>query len=202
MQFLIGNKSILAKLITTLTILTWLTILVFAIWTSRGINTAFIYETGEISGQIAAALFCLSILPGISRRLKFKAPMVTLLMIIRRQLGIAMFSVAFLHYSSIRLFPIIFAGVPMNLSPPVFEIFGVLTLFPLFFLFITSNNFAVKSLKSWWGRVHKIVYISIWALFLHIALQEFGIWTIVIGTFALMETLSLFYYYAQKSTSS
>jgi len=202
MQFLVRNKSNLVKFISFFSVLTWLTVLIFAIWTAKGINVVFIYEIGILSGQIAVILFCLTILPGISRRLRFKASMVTLLMIIRRQLGIAMFSVAFLHYSSIRLFPILFAGVSMNLNPPLFEIFGVLTLFPLFFLLITSNNFAVKSLKSWWGRVHKIVYISIWALFLHIALQEFGIWTIVIGTFALMETLSLFYYYAQKSTSS
>ncbi|PIQ73880.1 hypothetical protein COV58_00120 [Candidatus Roizmanbacteria bacterium CG11_big_fil_rev_8_21_14_0_20_36_8] len=202
MKFLLRNKSNLVKFITTYSILTWFTVLIFAIWVAKGINTVFIYKIGILSGQVAVILFCLTLLPGISHRFKFKSTLITLLIIVRRQLGIAMFSASFLHYSSIRLLPILFSSVSTNLNPPLFEIFGLLTLYPLFFLFITSNNFAVKSLKFWWGKIHKIIYILTWTLFFHIALQEFGIWTVILATFALMETLSLLYFYCQKSTSS
>ena len=77
-----------------------------------GVNRSAISEVGRTSGQIAAWLFIATLLPGIARRFKVQHIVFTFLMFIRRQLGVSMFLLGFLHYASIRLFPILFAGVP------------------------------------------------------------------------------------------
>jgi len=168
-------------------------LVLFAYWTTQNLNRAAIYEVGEMSGKLALITFCIVITPGILRRFGIRNMLTSFLMVIRRHLGITMFSLAFLHYSSIRLFPIIFGGVPPIIPPPLFEFIGVAALYSLAPIFITSNDSSVSKLGPWWRRIHSMVYFIVWLLFLHVALQEVGIWTILIGLFALAETASLIY---------
>ncbi len=167
-------------------------LVLFAYWTSMGVNRSAIYEVGTTSGQIAAWLFVATLLPGIARRFKVQHIVFTFLMFIRRQLGVSMFLLGFLHYASIRLFPILFAGVPLNLSPPTFEILGFFVLYSLVPLYITSNDFSVKKLGVWWRRIHSIAYITVWLIFGHVALQEFEGVAVVLGLVAILELASHF----------
>ena len=59
-------------------------------------------------------------------------------------------------------------------SPELFYLFFGLTGFCLLIpLFLTSNNFSVKHLKyKWWKRLHRIVYLAAFILFLHRAFGE------------------------------
>lgn len=168
-------------------------LILFAYWTAQNVNRAAIYEVGEMSGQLALITFCVVITPGILRRFGMRNMLTSFIMVIRRHLGITMFSLAFLHYSSIRLFPIVFGGIPPVIPPPFFEFMGVAALYSLAPIFITSNDVSVRRLGTWWRRIHSMVYFIVWLLFLHVAFQEIGIWTILIGIFAIAETASLIY---------
>lgn len=167
--------------------------ILFAYWTSQNVNRAAVYEVGIMSGQIALITFCAVITPGILRRFGIRNMMTSFLMVIRRHLGITMFSLAFLHYSSIRLLPILFGGAPLIVPPPLFEFMGVAALYTLAPVFITSNDLSVSKLGPWWRRIHSMVYFIVWLLFLHVAFQDIGIWTFLIGFFAVAETASLIY---------
>lgn len=168
-------------------------LVLFAYWTTENLNRAAIYQVGMTSGQLALILFCIVITPGILRRFGVRNMMMSFLMVIRRHLGITMFLLSFLHYSSIRLFPVIFGGVPFVVPPPFFEFMGVAALYTLAPIFLTSNDTSVSKLGSWWRRLHSMVYFIVWLIFAHVALQEVGVWTILIGLFALAESASLIY---------
>ncbi|MDP4011156.1 MAG: ferric reductase-like transmembrane domain-containing protein [Candidatus Roizmanbacteria bacterium] len=166
----------------------------FGYWTSLGIERVKIQRVGLLSGQIAVWFFIATLLPGIARRFKIQHIAFTFLMSIRRQLGVSMFLLGLLHYASLRLFLVLFAGVPLDMTPPVFEIFGFFALYSLVPLYITSNDYSVKKLGVWWRRVHSIAYITVWLIFGHVALQEFEGVAIVLGIVAILEVASLIYH--------
>jgi len=157
------------------------------------ISIAAIYDLGKTAGELALGFFCLTLIPGIFRRFKWRSAFVQILMLFRRQLGISTFLLGFLHYGALRLFPILFAGVPLNTNPPVFEIFGMLTLYPMTLLFLTSNDLSVRRLGQWWKVLHSLSYILVWTLFFHTALQSKMTWMSIIGIVALLELASLIY---------
>lgn len=168
-------------------------LVVFAYWTFLGVNRSIIYSLGTLAGQLAVVMFCISILPGILRRFGNRGMMIAFLTSIRRQVGVSMFLLSFLHYAALRLWPLLFGGVSLMVPPPTFELLGVAALYALAPLYLTSNDFSVKKLGVWWRRIHSMVYFVVWLIFGHVALQEFGVWTMLIGIFALLEIGSLFY---------
>ncbi|MEI6728503.1 MAG: hypothetical protein WCK98_02565 [bacterium] len=131
------------------------------------------YKLGKLLGIVSVGVFIVTVLPGIFRRFKVKGflnQIQNLLMYNRARLGILMFVIATAHYLLTFLVPAIRIGI----IPPAFltfELFGVVALFGSFPLFLTSNNFSKKLLKKNWGRLHALVYILIWAIFLHVALN-------------------------------
>ncbi|PIZ62983.1 hypothetical protein COY16_03090 [Candidatus Roizmanbacteria bacterium CG_4_10_14_0_2_um_filter_39_13] len=163
-------------------------------------NREVVYEWGTVSGVFALVYFSLSMLPGIARRFKLVSPITQILMLFRRQVGVTAFLFGLFHYLALRMLPIVLAGVPLNLNPPVFEILGFLTLYPMTLLFLTSNDLSVKKMGVWWRRVHSLAYIMAWTIFLHVALNEAGLWTVVIGIFALLETSSLVYFFFKRKS--
>lgn len=155
-------------------------------------TNALLYELGKNAGTLSALLFVVTLIPGIAKRLTWKLHLFALLMIFRRQLGILVFAFGALHYSILRLFPVLFGGAPIPKTIPTFEFLGIITLFPMVFLFITSNNWSVKKLGKWWKRIHMFVYLAAWFLFFHVGLQEIGLLTFALGITALLEVVSLF----------
>ncbi len=131
-------------------------------------------EAGVITGKIAIILLWIVALPGILKRLGVQGFLKQIYLFLwpaRRRLGILVFIFAFMHYLWVRLFFIILFGPPTLDLVPVFEIFGLIALFLLLFLYITSNDFSVKTLKKNWQRLHYLVYPTLWILVLHIVLQ-------------------------------
>ena len=156
------------------------------------------YVLGINAGQVALLLFCTTLIPGILRRFSIRGSFVSLLMLYRRHLGITTFAFTFFHYAAIRLFPMLFAGDPFILIPPLFEAFGVVSLFTMSILFFTSNHWSVRTFGKWWSRIHMLIYATAWGVFFHVFLQEVSLWTILIGFFAVGETISLIYSYTRK----
>ncbi len=189
----IHHKPEIMKGFKVLYVLIVFLLMLAAYMTSQNLSRSLVYEVGTLSGTIAGYLFCLSIAPGILRRFGMRGMFVSFLMSIRREVGISMFAFSFLHYAAIRLFPIVFGGEPLIVPPPLFELLGVASLYSLAPIFITSNNWSVKTMGAWWRRLHAMVYFIVWLLFAHVALQEFEGLAIVLGIFALLEAGSLFY---------
>lgn len=162
---------------------------------TKDMSLGLIYELGILAGKISILVFCLTITPGILRRFDMRGPIPSVLMLFRRHLGITTFALGFYHYSSIILFPQIFAGLPVQIPPPIFQFVGTLSLYTMAILFFTSNDWSVRTLGVWWGRIHNLIYLIAWGLFFHIVLQEVSLLSALIGGYACLETVSLIYYY-------
>lgn len=164
-------------------------------------SQTFFYQFSRLAGQLAVVAFVLSITPGIARRFGIRTTATTILMLFRRQTGILVFLLALMHYIIIFLAPTIRAGEAPT-EPPIYQLMGVLALYPMALLFVTSNDWAVRKLGKWWQRIHRLVYIIAWAIFLHVALVEINIWAVLIGIFAVLETVSLIYSWQNRSNST
>lgn len=159
------------------------------------------YQLSRPAGQASLVLFIITILPGIARRFGIRNDATAIIMLFRRQLGILTFLLGLTHYFFIFLAPTIRSGViPTN--PPLFQIMGVLSLYPMALLFLTSNDWAVRHMGKWWNRLHALVYIIAWTIFLHVALVKISVWTVLIGVAAVAETASLIYTAVNKKPSA
>src|SRR3989338_9399385 len=161
----------------------------------------FFYTIGVYFGRTAVLLLGIVVLPGILGRLAIDIKITRIITLFRRQLGILVFVLAFCHYQLVRGISIYTGQIP--LSPrPIFEVIGTSALFLVFFMFLTSNNFSVRKLGKNWKRLHRVVYLILWLLVLHTGLQRISIWSIFIFTFAVLEVLSLAYYYLLRPKTS
>ncbi|MEK7581407.1 MAG: ferric reductase-like transmembrane domain-containing protein [Patescibacteria group bacterium] len=158
-----------------------------------------IYSLGKHFGQLAVTLLGIVVLPGILGRLRIEIKLTRLITLFRRQLGITVFVLGLSHYLLIRFVPTLAGIYKFEFPYPVlFENFGALALFILFWLFITSNNASVKKMSIWWKRLHRFVYVAVWLLVFHTGLQRLSVWTMGIGIVAILEAVSLIYDYFRK----
>jgi sulfoxide reductase heme-binding subunit YedZ len=131
---------------------------------------------GRQAATVAIVVFWLTLMPGILKRLKIAGPLLplrTLMMLYRRQMGITMYVFASTHLVWSRFWPIfILGGHLWQFS--TFELMGVTAFLLLTPVFITSNEWSVRTMGHWWRTVHALVYIVVWVLFLHISLQTTG----------------------------
>lgn len=149
------------------------------------------YTLANWFGSIALVFFCITLIPGIIKRLQlggvFKKTQVYL-MFGRHQLGLLTFVYALIHYVWHQIYPLYEFGVLPAFS--VFRIMGILAFFSFTVMAITSNNYSVKLLKKNWVRLHKLAYFAAFALFLHVALVS-NIWqAILVGIFIALEIIS------------
>lgn len=143
-------------------------------------------------GTIALVLFVITLIPSIIQRFglaKQFSFIIKLILPIRRQVGILMFVSAFTHYLGVKVIPSIQYKLPVFL--PLYQAFGLLALGLTFLMFITSNNWATRKLKSNWKRLHRVTYIIGWLIFGHVILQGISWQSITIGVVMVLEVASL-----------
>jgi DMSO/TMAO reductase YedYZ heme-binding membrane subunit len=156
------------------------------------------FDLGLKAGQASVVFFTLTLLPGMARRFNLRNPLTSSIQVVRRYFGISVFLLAFFHFVMLRVMPVLLGLVPLFLYQ-LFEMFGVVALTLLFVMFLTSNDFSVARLGRNWYRLHTVVYLVAWLIFLHIAVRDIrSSWGILIGITALVETVSLLYDYVQK----
>lgn len=165
-------------------------------------GSSSLYELGLKSGQIAIGLLGVVVFPGILGRFGIEMPITRTITLFRRRLGTLVFLFALTHYLLIRFLPIVTGFIKFQILPPLFELFGILSLSLLFLLFLTSNNSSVRKLGKWWKRLHRLIYLILWLLVLHTGLQRVSKWTLYIGLFAALEIISWIYFYVRKKNSS
>jgi len=160
---------------------------------TQNVLSLLFYQLALGAGRTALVLFIITLIPGIAARFGFHHKIISLLRIFRRYIGILMYLFTFIHFSFLRLFPTIASNY---LAPfALFEISSLTALFILFFLFITSNDLSVRLLKINWYRIHRAIYIAMFFIFFHVALQRFSIWTALMGTTLIIMIISFFYSY-------
>ncbi len=152
-------------------------------------NYDLFYEIGKKCAEAAILLFIATVIPGMARRFGISHKLVSILMTFRRYSGIACFMFVVNHLSAVWLFPSIGSG-GLFIPTRGFELFGVIAAILLFFLFVTSNDVSVKLLGDWWTRIHKLTYIVMWVVLLHVMFQGRGAWAFLIGITSVVEVIS------------
>lgn len=155
-------------------------------------------KIGIEMGNWAIRFLWLSSIPGILKRFRvtgFLQDIQIVLMKSRRRIGDLMFTFALMHYLWNKAFFFFrtnnYPGL-FNLS--LFEWFGFIGLTLLITLFMTSNNFSVRFLKAWWGRIHGLVYVAMWLIAFHVALQGLIIESVITFIIAFLQIFSWIYY--------
>lgn len=156
-----------------------------------------VYEFGLTLGQAAIIFYVITLVPGIITRLQWfpliTQPISSLILPFRRHFGILMFLTTFLHLSFTTAFPY-FAAYdfnPPSLIPELapFQWMGLCAWLAVLPLWLSSNDYAQKGLGKFWKVLHRLTYVALFFIFLHVALQG-AIWMYVIGPFLVLEPLS------------
>jgi DMSO/TMAO reductase YedYZ heme-binding membrane subunit len=149
-------------------------------------------QSGARLGQIAVLLFCLTLFPGIFQRFRWNTPLslpvLSLLILFRRHLGILMFLTALVHQVFNSTVPnFIFFGSPVPPTGfPTFVVLGIISWLLLFPVWLTSNDISQRMLGKKWKMLQRLTYGAIWFIFAHVALQ--GEWlAVLIALTALLE---------------
>lgn len=198
--WLVKNKHLVIKLFFLAHILQAINILEAAFFVARIADGNEIgglyYDLGGKFGTLATLAFLVTITPGIVKRFGIRHPVFNIVQTFRRHFGIATFLLTLTHYSVLRLVPMM-TWQSFSL-PPFRETLGFLALCLFFVMFITSNDLSMKRLGKWWGRLHMVAYVIIWLVFAHVALEEIGPLTLLIGLYAIAEWVSLIYFWTKK----
>lgn len=155
-------------------------------------TTTFFYELGLHCGELALLLLIVTATPGMCRRFHLNFFWVNILMNFRRYLGISVFLLALSHSILVRF--VLSGFLPLA----VFEMFGLSALLCLFPMFLTSNDWSTHVLGPWWKRLHSLIYVILWLIFLHVGLQALSIWSVLIGITAFLEVVSLIFAWWEK----
>lgn len=167
----------------------------YAAFTKSSAYFSFYYDWAIRFARMAIVLLGVAVLPGILGRFGIKWQATRIITFFRRQVGISVFLLAFTHYSIVRLLPVLSGQVPFQFPYSLFEMFGFFAFCILALMYVTSNNLSMAKLGPWWKKLHRLVYVVLWLLVFHTALQRISIWSVMIFVFALAETVSLVYMY-------
>lgn len=152
------------------------------------------YELGKKFGELAILFYVLTVIPGIARRFHINHKLISILMMYRRYIGIAMYALVFYHFWTVRGVDWTLRG-QLHLPFELFEIAGIIAGIILTFLVMTSNDWSTKHLGVWWGRIHALTYAVCWIIFIHVVLQKGWLspWSLLlIGTSLLLLISHLF----------
>lgn len=146
---------------------------------------------GGQMAKLSVVMLAVTLLPGVVRRLTMALFISRVLMPYRRHLGIVTYLLATGHavlnfyVPNYRLL-----GTPLPASlPKLFILMGLMGLILLTPLFVTSNDWAVRTLGKWWGRIHKLVYVVVLFVLLHLTLMQ-SPWRFFAGGILSLEIVS------------
>lgn len=190
LSFFTKHKSVIINIFR----LVYLLIIVFVFWSVKekwnGVNF----------GRTAIVMFVVVLLPGIARRFGVRTITTAIIMLFRRQLGITVYLLSVSHFFLGRVMRRLATGSFSLSSFSLFEIVGFSALLLLTPLFATSNDWSVSKLGKWWRRIHGMIYLVAWLIFFHVALQRFSMWSVIIGSAAVLEIASFLYSSYWKKT--
>lgn len=129
---------------------------------------------GRYSARIVSLLFITTLIPGIIIRFRPSDKILNLIspiLLYRRQFGMWAYIFVFYHFMwSNFLFKLTSGNLIGSINP--IEATGMAAFILLTPLFITSNDYSVRKLGKRWKQIHRLIYIIVWFVFLHIAVQN------------------------------
>ena len=203
-QFLLSIQKFVATQIRTLV---WICIITEVALLAAGFyiasNAAALYElyffalynVGSKLGVLSLFLYLATLLPSIITRLQLlpliTQPIASILSLLRRHLGILMFITAWLHMSLTTSLPqLVTNGFdPSKIELLLFHWMGEIAWWLLFPLWLTSNDLSKRFMGKWWKVLHRLTYIAMFFIFLHVAMQREAL-LLVIGAVVVLEVAS------------
>lgn len=171
--FLIQNKKLILSLSSILYILLAITILAGLPLYILFPNFFGLYlEVGKKAGTLSLILYAASLIPGILKRIQKFPIMRVMFMLFRREFGVLMFLSMIVHSTYNQIYPYITLGQSLflGLSPRI--IFGFIAEMILVPLWITSNDWSVKTLKKSWNTIHKLTHVALLFIVGHVLLID------------------------------
>jgi DMSO/TMAO reductase YedYZ heme-binding membrane subunit len=125
-----------------------------------------------------------SLLPGIAMRYNPQNFLHSQFMrLTRKHTGIMCYLTSCAHVLWSYLLPTHFASIPSLMS----DWMGVIAFVWLTPLFITSNNFSIRFLKSKWKKLHVTIHAILWFILLHVLIKVSLIPSMVIGAIVIAD---------------
>lgn len=151
-------------------------------------------QIGPTLGTFAMILFAVTLIPGILQRSrlfpKVFAPISSSIILLRRHLGILMFLAAWIHMAFTTTIPsYLSTGSPIPAGLRAFEFAGFVGWIVLLPVWLTSNDVSMRFLGRKWKLLQRLTYVSMWFIFMHVALQGEGS-AVFIGALAALELWS------------
>lgn len=156
-------------------------------------NANWFYRYAKECGEYAVIFFILVSIPGMARRFRFNHKLIMMIMMFRRQLGILTYMFILIHAVILRGIPWMTKEISLMVEP--FVLMGSLANMLLFALYITSNDWSVSRLGDWWAKIHNLIYIAVWFIFMHLAIQGVTKWSVALGLTAFLQVASHIYSY-------
>ncbi len=202
-RFVATHRTLLTLvfvLFEALTLSAWAVVFWFAKQGNFSAVSEFVFFTGNKLGEISLLLYISTLMPGILLRLRWwpevTAPVSSIVLQLRKHLGILMFLTAFVHMGFSATIPqLVFVNFDLSrVQLQGHAIFGMLAWWCLLPLWLTSNDVSVRILGTWWKRLHRLTYCAMLLIFTHVALQ-FSNWAVVLGLTVILEIVSHFVAY-------
>lgn len=130
---------------------------------------------GRQAGQVAAVCYAITLFAGILKRLDILPLIRVSLRLFRRHVGIISFLLMVMHSFFLYFFSYIEQWrLPLLDQRQFYGFIGLWLLVPLW---LTSNDWSERILGKLWQLIHKLTYIALFFVFLHVALvsQKLGI---------------------------
>lgn len=148
-------------------------------------------------GRWSFYVFCIAITPGILKRLGFLKQLQITLMLFRRHFGITMFLFAMNHMGFMFFISSVFSGRFKFANLNSMMLWGLASILLLLPLWITSNDWSVKKLGVWWHRIHALIYIAVFTIYMHVGFTNQTLAWIAL-TFLILEIVSYLKYWYEK----
>jgi sulfoxide reductase heme-binding subunit YedZ len=193
-RLIVPRAKIVTRLIQTYAVLVLSLVFwgAYVFWVTPERYFPFFDGLARELGQIAALLYCLTLVPGMLRRFQLLPLTRAILMLWRRYVGIAMFNSALVHLALIRVLPVLLTNPRLLLFANRQILFGALAVALLFPLWLTSNEYSVRRLGAAWHWIHKLTYAAVFFIFFHVALSANVRLAWFVGMVLLIEILSWF----------
>jgi DMSO/TMAO reductase YedYZ heme-binding membrane subunit len=160
------------------------------------LSSPFHGKVGNFFGELSVLFYVATLLPGMAMRLGVHHTFFTLIRVYRRHIGIAMYLFALSHVV-LNKFPDL---IPDFSKTPTFELMGIVAIIIFLFLFITSNNFSQKLLGIGWVYLHRLTYVGMFFILLHLSILKSSTWGVLMWVVVLFQ-LTSFYIYARRQSS-
>jgi DMSO/TMAO reductase YedYZ heme-binding membrane subunit len=155
-------------------------------------------EVARKAGTFSALFYLSTLVPGMLKRFGLLPLFTASLMLFRRQLGVIMFLLAIFHQSIMGLYPKLMQPSGFTLLLTQHETYGLLALTLLFPLWVTSNDSSKQKLGSWWKWVHRLTYVALIFIYLHVSAMSAALQLAFVVSMSL-EAISWTYYWLQSS---